>query len=649
MKKNPVRTPQFARLSLEPLEDRLMPSTTGIPWPDPAHLTLSFAPDGTQINGTASNLLAMLNKQAPTATWQRTILQAVQSWAATTNINVGVVSDGGQPFGTTGALEGDSRFGDIRIGAEPLGNGTVGIGAPFQWDGTTWSGDIILNSKYTFGINGTAQYDLFTVIAHEAGHAFGIEDTTASTSSVMYASYNGAKTGLSSQDIGDIQSLYGVRSPDRVSNNQLSTATPIGSQPTAFVADIASTSDVDYYQLATPLALGLSGFTVTLQTSHFSSLLGSLAVYDASGHLVASTAATDPMNGDLVLQVRASIPLTTYYIRVGSNTGSVFGVGSYRLAVDYVYDNPLFGLLGSVTGAVGDLVTSPWTFVNDLGANNSLGTAALLAPLFASPGDARFQYLYQGNISDSSDTDYFQLHSFAGGQTMTAMVWSMDATNPLYPRISVFDAHQNPIPVDVLANDNGSYSIQITNVAANAVYYVKVAALNPNGSNNAGNYFLGVNFHSSPAAALATMYSGTIAQGASTDSGTLTVNQSGLINLRLTASTGSTTDQSSLEMSILDSKGDVVAILTTNGQPPVTSVVYLQAGKYTVKYQVSTPGGAEAPSMNYWLDGEALSDPMGTYPAQPNAPPPSNPPPNYSYSPSGGSTASSGSTPPQTY
>ena len=34
-------------LFLEALEDRLAPTVAGSPWPDAAHLTLSFAPDGT--------------------------------------------------------------------------------------------------------------------------------------------------------------------------------------------------------------------------------------------------------------------------------------------------------------------------------------------------------------------------------------------------------------------------------------------------------------------------------------------------------------------------------------------------------------------------------------------------------------------------
>ena len=87
-------------LSLEHLEERCNPSTLGQPWANPGHLTLSFAPDGTVLNGAPSNLFQTLNHAAPTAQWEQVVLKAFQTWAANTNVNVGLVSDGGQPFGT---------------------------------------------------------------------------------------------------------------------------------------------------------------------------------------------------------------------------------------------------------------------------------------------------------------------------------------------------------------------------------------------------------------------------------------------------------------------------------------------------------------------------------------------------------------------
>src|SRR5579872_4650934 len=103
-----------SRLSIEQLEARLTP-TWGIPWPSPTTLTLSFVPDGTAVSGKPSNLFALLGPN--TSSWESNILQAFQTWAVQSNINIGVVSDDGEPLGTPGLAQGDPRFGDIRIAA----------------------------------------------------------------------------------------------------------------------------------------------------------------------------------------------------------------------------------------------------------------------------------------------------------------------------------------------------------------------------------------------------------------------------------------------------------------------------------------------------------------------------------------------------
>src|SRR5690348_9157864 len=101
--------------SLERLEDRTAPALYGQPWAMPAHLTISFAPDGTPIGNQTSDMFATLDAIEPTGAWQRTILEAVQAWTSVANVNIGLVADTGEPFGTPGSLQGDSRFGDIRI------------------------------------------------------------------------------------------------------------------------------------------------------------------------------------------------------------------------------------------------------------------------------------------------------------------------------------------------------------------------------------------------------------------------------------------------------------------------------------------------------------------------------------------------------
>src|ERR1700674_3033016 len=106
--------------TVEQLEDRLTPATWGIAWPNPGHLTVSFVPDGTQVSGYHSNLFQTLGAAAPTSAWEDEILRALQTWAVNANINIGVVADGGQPLGASGAIQGDPRFGDIRIAMAPM-------------------------------------------------------------------------------------------------------------------------------------------------------------------------------------------------------------------------------------------------------------------------------------------------------------------------------------------------------------------------------------------------------------------------------------------------------------------------------------------------------------------------------------------------
>src|SRR6476660_1098700 len=95
-----------ARLTVERLEDRLVPATTfGVAWPDPGHLTLSFVPDNTASVGQRglSQLYSTLRSQSSDPVWQTAILRAFQTWAINANINIGLVGDSGLPLGVNGS------------------------------------------------------------------------------------------------------------------------------------------------------------------------------------------------------------------------------------------------------------------------------------------------------------------------------------------------------------------------------------------------------------------------------------------------------------------------------------------------------------------------------------------------------------------
>ena len=66
------------------------------------------------------------------------------------------------------------------------------------------------NTGQSFNIGST--YDLFTVAMHEFGHALGLNESSVS-SAVEYATYTGKKTGLASDDIAGIRSIYSANGP----------------------------------------------------------------------------------------------------------------------------------------------------------------------------------------------------------------------------------------------------------------------------------------------------------------------------------------------------------------------------------------------------------------------------------------------------
>src|ERR1700679_415446 len=118
-------------LIFDELEVRMLRAAVSLPWMDPEHLTLSFAPDGTMIDGAPSQLFQDLNAQFPsTSAWQDVIVSAFQTWAAQTNLSIGLVAAQGQPFGVAGLTQGDPRFGDIRIGARPLSPEVMSVTVP---------------------------------------------------------------------------------------------------------------------------------------------------------------------------------------------------------------------------------------------------------------------------------------------------------------------------------------------------------------------------------------------------------------------------------------------------------------------------------------------------------------------------------------
>ena len=349
-KRSAIRALVKLRPVLESLEDRLvLYTTTGNAWPNPQVITISFMPDGTQINGQASNLLSAFNsKPSLYGRWQAQVLRAAQVWAAQTNINFVVVSDNGAPEGSGNYQQGDPGFGDIRIGGYNFNNSTLAwTNMPPPSNNFSIAGDIAFNTGQTFNIGQT--FDVFTVAMHEFGHALGLDHSSTDPMNAMYPYYDAQKTGLTSDDIAGIENIYSGNQPrsyDWWQSNGISTsfanAAPLDSwivspSMTALIPyqNSATSSDAEYYQFNVPQNTN-GTFTVTVQSNGQSMFVPKVTVYYCDGTVLGSATALGQWWGtSLTVTVKNAHPDDWDYIVVQGADGSMMSTGAFALALNF--------------------------------------------------------------------------------------------------------------------------------------------------------------------------------------------------------------------------------------------------------------------------------------------------------------------------
>jgi len=302
-------------------------------------------PDGTNLGGGfTSNLQSTFKNNAKlNGKWENVILQAAQAWAQQTNINFAVVPDNGAAEGSGVDEQGTPGFGDIRIGGYNFGSSTLALTyQPPSANNFSIAGDMTFNTGQTCNIGST--YDLFTVAMHEFGHALGLNESSVSNA-VEYGTYTGQKTGLASDDIAGIRSIYGgSRTLDSYNgaNSTLSTVASINSQintstMTALVPnlDITNAGQSEYFSFTAPSGTG-STLELDVQSAGLSLLAPKVTAYTASGLITLDSVSG---LGQYGTTLTVSVPSVTageqFEVLVQGADTTQMGTGNYALGLNF--------------------------------------------------------------------------------------------------------------------------------------------------------------------------------------------------------------------------------------------------------------------------------------------------------------------------
>jgi hypothetical protein len=578
-------------LRVESLESRDTPAAFGTAWPDGQHLTLSFAPDSTAIDGSSSTLGTL------GAAARLPILTAFQTWAVQAGLNIGLVGDDGSLFGTGGSVQGDPRFGDIRVGGLNLPSDILAATAPYNlFD--NYSGDVVVNTS-SFRLGGP---DLYTVLLQEAGHALSIGNSP-DPASVMYEYYQGARIGLAPSDIDSVQALYGARPADQYEgafgNGTLATATRYSSPVTA---DLTTTGDVDVYRFNG--ALLASGATISLHARGISLVTARVEVLNSRGQVLTSTTVTDPTNNDVTLSLNSVQFGATYYVRVSSGRSDVFGVGAYQLDIKQQT------FLGGVLGAVGGLL-------DDTGLNDTLLSATRLLT-GANTVDASTEYNTDGNFGSASDVDDYRIivppTSDGSAVNLLTTVWGKNGST-LSPWVTVYDAFGHRMAAEVLTADGKTTTMQVRGLAPGGVYFLSLSS----DVHATGGYHLSADLRLNPVS-VPHGGTGTLTAQAPVAEATFTLPQTDQVHLVLSASGAGS---GMVELIVIAPDGSVAAEIETRVGRGGSVDVFLPAGRYRIEVRstdLSSP-------IDYQVGFAVETDPAGATPTDPTSNPDGSPPP----------------------
>jgi hypothetical protein len=171
-----------------------------------ATVTWSLMPTGTSCAAEAAGCTITAFGDFLPVGWEAEVQAAFDAWAAVADLTFIQVADDGAAFNAV-----VTASGDIRLGGHVF-DGALGVLAHGFFppvNGASAAGDIHFDIaelwKTAFGGPG---FDIFQVMAHELGHALGLEHT-AVPNSLMNPFYTEAFSGPQADDIAGMVFIYG--------------------------------------------------------------------------------------------------------------------------------------------------------------------------------------------------------------------------------------------------------------------------------------------------------------------------------------------------------------------------------------------------------------------------------------------------------
>jgi hypothetical protein len=521
---------------------------------------------------------------------------------------------------------------------------------PYLPENGTWSGDVLLNSLTNYFLGDWASgneidipsdnefgpaVELYSVLLHEAGNALGLADNNRA-GAVMNGTYSGPNGVLKSTDISAIRSIYGPRTDvyEPTSNNTRSRATPIvnpngynGAQPLSINGSLNSRTDQDFYRV-TPLA-NREKLTVRLWAAGISLVKAQIEVLDRFGNKLADAKADSIFENNLQLEIGSLQDHPTLFIRVVPNTDDVFGIGDYRLEVDYRPMQQQPSIVPPIydADAEDDDDDNPVEFVSvdrlfseiglldsEVAVNDTLQTAK---PLLATVGyTSRTNYEMLSSLSGATDRDLwsFQAPSFQS----PVLEVNIDPVGLQNPRIEAYILNQagDRIAASGVRKPDGGTLLTVNNPVPNETYILFIRS-RAGSQFSSGNYVVVTEFTTNASNATS-LYSSTVNRD-DEHFYDFEVLKTQLFRFDLNAMAAS--QDSGVQMSIYNAiTGDVVTSFSTRSGVLRSEYVWLAAGSYifraTARYRTAT--NFETVSFN--LRVAVVSDDQGPSATDPTYP-----------------------------